>query len=97
MSTVESILKLLEQVPAWKRVKDAADRIDGLESRIAELESRLRRAAGEACPRCGALEYRVTASKPARIGGEMGVLERTKTCGECKFSEMTLFTGSANR
>ena len=90
MSTVESILKLLEKRPAWKRVMDAPERVDALEQRVADLENRLRRAPGEACPRCGALEWRVAESTPSRQFGDMGGVERTMRCGECEFEEQKL-------
>ena len=37
MSTVESMLQLLSKWPEWKRVTEAAGRVDALEARIAVL------------------------------------------------------------
>lgn len=78
MSTVESILRLLEKWPAWKRMTATPDRVDALEKKIAELEERLRRAPGEACPRCGTLEYRTR-----EIVGSVHFIQ----CGDCGLQE----------
>ena len=97
MSTVESILKLLEQRPIWKRMMDAPARVDELEKKVATLEDRLRRAPGEACPHCGALEYRVAESKPHEEFGHMGATARTMCCGECGFREDKLILPGRSR
>jgi hypothetical protein len=38
MSALEELLKLLNQIPAWKRMSELPDRVDTLEKRLAELE-----------------------------------------------------------
>lgn len=89
MAILSEITDLLRRWDVWKRVEEAPDRIDCLEKRVAELEAKLARAPGEACPRCGALEYRVIEAKPhpeadfARMGSRLHVLR----CGECGFSD----------
>jgi len=74
----------------FKRMMDAPARVDDLERKIAALEDRLRRAPGEACPSCGALEYRVAESKPHPQFGVAGALQRTMRCKECGFSETVM-------
>lgn len=87
------ILAILDKIPIWKRVQAAPDRIDALEKRIAELEGRLSRAPGQACPSCGALEYRVTNSAPSKGPfGELGAKDVTRACGACKFTDTDLVT-----
>lgn len=88
MSTLESILDLLNRWPSWKRITDSPDRIDGLEHRVAQLEDKLQRAPGEACPSCGALAFRVTESKPMAGGfGKLGVRQWTRRCDDCEFED----------
>jgi hypothetical protein len=84
MSTVESILDLLNRWPAWKKITAAPDRVDALEQRVAELENRLQRAPGEACPFCGALAMRLVSEKPDPNLGIAGVTNATYRCEECK-------------
>lgn len=86
MSTVESILDLLNKWPKWKRVTESPDRLDVLEKRLAALESKLQRAPGEACPKCGALSLRVVSEKkdPGPLG-IAGVRIRTSKCEDCGF------------
>jgi hypothetical protein len=87
------ILAILDKVPVWKRVQAAPDRIDALEKRIAELEARLTRAPGQACPSCGALEFRVTTSVPSKGPfGRLGAKDVTRGCGACSFTETDLVT-----
>jgi len=87
MSTLEGILQLLDKWPAWKRIRQAPERLDALEKRVAELESRLERAPGEACPRCGELTWRVSKSHPDRDFGDHGITIRTMKCEKCGFEE----------
>ena len=84
---MSDILKLLDKWPTWKKMKEAPERIEALETRLANLEERLKRAPGEACPRCGVLAYRVASSKKDPIMGEAGALVRTMECEECGFTE----------
>jgi len=63
-------------------------KIEELEGRIGDLEARLERCPGDACPFCGALEYRVDSSAPAP-----GVfVERKMLCGECGKGETVTVT-----
>lgn len=87
MSTLASILELLNKWPAWKRITEAPERIDALTRRVADLERKIARAPGEACPSCGALAYRTESSKPHPVMGEVGVIIRTMRCGDCNYTE----------
>jgi hypothetical protein len=91
MSTLDSILSLLEKWPAWKRIKEAPTKIEQLEGRISELESKLRRAPGEACPSCGAWEFRAIKSMPHHnpAFAHLGAVMRKMKCGQCGFEETT--------
>jgi len=87
MSTLDSILQLLNKWPAWKRITDTPDKLDKLEGRLAALEEKLRRAPGEACPKCGEWTWRVVSSQPSRAFGDMGVVDRLMRCEQCGFEE----------
>jgi hypothetical protein len=77
--------------PHLRRINEAPDRIDALEKRVAELENKLQRAPGEACPHCGALEYRVdrTERDPGPLGA-LGARKRHMKCGACGFAEIVI-------
>lgn len=87
MAVLADIIALLDQWPLWKRIKSTPDRIDALERQLAALEARLSRAPGEACPKCGALEFRVESTTPHPDLGDMGVNIRQCKCGACGFTE----------
>lgn len=55
----KDINELLDRIPLWKQLQEVPKRMAALEDRVAELEKRLERAPGEACPKCGALEMRL--------------------------------------
>jgi len=86
-SVTGDILALLDKIPIWKRVQETPARVDALEKRVADLEARLARAPGEACPKCGALEFRTESAKPSRQFGDMGAVDRTLKCGACDYTE----------
>ena len=70
-------------------MREAPEQLDALTKRVQQLEDRLRRAPGEACPGCGALEYRVTKSRAAPGDrGELGFREHLMLCGECGFDDV---------
>lgn len=63
-SLTGDILDVLKRWDRWRRIDETPERIDALEKRIAELEVKLQRAPGEACPKCGALEFRTESTLP---------------------------------
>lgn len=94
MSTLDGVLKLLDKWPTWRGIKESPARIKDLELRVADLEGRLRRAPGEACPKCGALSFRVESSSPSGHMGDLGVIDRVYACQEpdCDFREKRVVT-----
>jgi hypothetical protein len=48
----------------WRFIKARTGKIRELENRVAALERLLETAPGEACPKCGAREFRATKSVP---------------------------------
>lgn len=87
MAVLGEIVELLKRWDVWKRVEAAPERIDSIEKRVAELEARLQRAPGAACPHCGALEYRVEKSAPHREFAELGGRVHTMKCEACGFTD----------
>ena len=83
MIALRDLLALLDKVPVWKSMKEIPDRVDKLEQRIADLESRLSRAPGEACPACG--EYAMRLHTKGRVVGSFPMERRTDVweCGAC--------------
>ena len=82
------LLALLDKIPIWKRVQETPARMDLLEKRIEELEKRLERAPGAACPACGALAMRLTAQGRVMGGHGDHWTDDTWTCAECAHSEI---------
>jgi hypothetical protein len=86
MFSLKDILELLDRWPKWKRIQETPDNLDALQKRIDELENRLKRCPGEACPRCGELAFRVFSSVPHHTFGD-DLPVRTMKCEKCGFSE----------
>jgi hypothetical protein len=85
LSTVSSILKLLEQWPAWRRITQAPAEIDALRRRVEMLEATLRapgRRADE-CPACHSLTWRIVGNRKDADFGDMGVSYDQWRCSTC--------------
>jgi C4-type Zn-finger protein len=89
MISFNDLLSALKLWPKWKRIEAAVERVDNLETRVLELESRLARCPGEACPKCGELSFRAVRSGPDYpfLGGRRGSLIRHMKCEKCGFEE----------
>jgi transposase-like protein len=93
MAVVADIVELLRRWDVWRRVEQAPDRIDALEKRIAELESRLQRAPGEACPSCGEFGFRIAKSQVARGPfADMGARNYHWKCQSCGYEDVKMGT-----
>src|ERR1700730_15272278 len=82
---LSDLVTLMDRWGIWKEVRANADKVPALEQRIAALEERLQRAPGEACPKCGALEFRTEKTVPntGHLGAVGGTLDRHLKCGAC--------------
>ena len=87
MAVLDNIITALREWKVWQRIEATPERLDKLEARLTELESKLKRAPGEACPSCGALEFRVTKSETDQVFGILGGSRRYMKCNECGFAE----------
>lgn len=84
----KDLLALLDRIPAWKALGETPARVDKLEARIADLERRLERCPGDACPRCGALAMRFDRVAGHRRQGTPDAFRiESWTCQECGYSE----------
>ena len=87
------LVALLDRWDVWKTVRTNAERVPELERRIKDLETRLSRAPGEACPRCGALEFRTeNVTKDTGPFSDLGAVNRHLKCGACGHTETKLET-----
>jgi len=89
---LSDLIGLLDRWAVWKEMKANADKVPQLERRIAALEARLQRAPGEACPRCGAYEFRVIKSERDQVLGRLGGMRQHLECKECGFKDEKLVT-----
>jgi predicted RNA-binding Zn-ribbon protein involved in translation (DUF1610 family) len=89
--SVSDILKILDQVPIWKTVKELPKRVEALEKEHAALKAELdqlrsapKQKPGETCPACGEPAMRRTKSEPTKgTFAGMGLRDETWTCSEC--------------
>ena len=86
MGILQDVITALDQIPLWKKLKNAPEQIQALEKRVAELEKRLENP-GDACPRCGKLAFRVVSERPHNDPdlGSLGLTVRNMKCQECGF------------
>lgn len=83
MAILSEILALLDKWPEWKRVRQAPDRIDALEKRLAALEATTPEQAGEPCPACGKPAMRRTSQEERKLAGHLVGVTDVWTCSAC--------------
>ena len=87
MTLLADILSALDQWDEWKEIRETPAKVEELQRRIAELEGRLKRA-GQACPACGALEFRIEKSVAMQPPfGALGVREHHWKCKKCGYTD----------
>jgi DNA-directed RNA polymerase subunit RPC12/RpoP len=72
---------------------DAKLKIADLVSENAELKDKmhsLTSATGERCPKCNNPTFEIISTKPHRIFGDMGAIDREYKCSACGFAESKL-------
>lgn len=89
---LSDLVALMDRWGVWKEVRANAERVPNLEKRLAALEGRLERAPGEACPKCGALDFRTERTTPHDKFGHMGVIDRHLKCASCGHTETKMET-----
>lgn len=89
MGLLEDIVKTLERIPAWKRLKDVPTDLDALRARVAAVEAQLAGGSGSQCPICQAPGFKVVSSVPHPDWGEIdGSRMDRYECPACQHSEM---------
>lgn len=85
MAMVGDIVELLKRWDVWRRVEQTPDRVDALEKRVGELESRLKKAPGEACSSFGDFSFRIAKSEeaegPFAVFGTRNYHWKCQACG----------------
>jgi hypothetical protein len=92
MFSLKDVLAVLDLWPVWKKIKSGPEQLEALEKRVTELEKRLSRCPGEACPSCGELSYRTVSSEPHPVMADVGAMERKMKCEKCGFTESRTIT-----
>jgi hypothetical protein len=85
MISVSDILKVLDQIPIRKHVRELPKRMEALEKRVAELEAGARKTIppGRECPKCGQA-MTVVREGPDVVLGRAGVMNHILECA-CGF------------
>lgn len=79
-------MKLLEQVPLWKRLKELPGRVEALEAKVAELGRALaERPAADKCPKCRAADLELVGERPHPTLRRLGARVRDFRCPGCGF------------
>ena len=87
MGMIEDVMKALERIPLWKRVSALPEEVAALRERVDQLEAQLAGKSGPCCPICNAPGFKVTASKPDPVAGDLGIIQDTHQCSKCGHSE----------
>jgi hypothetical protein len=98
--SVSDIIKLLEQVPIWKRLIQIVKEVEDLKTRVAALEAARGKPPGVAtCPICGTGDLKVVSSRQDPTFGVFGVQERTLKCSTpgCDHTEKRQFDPRKDR
>jgi len=86
VATLDNIISLLEKWPVWKRITEAPDRIDRLESQIESLKAKLTKppkARGEPCRKCGEHAARLKDTRGPMGDAPQRYVEETWACEAC--------------
>ena len=89
MISVSDALKILDQIPVWKQIRELPKRVTELEHRLAALEGKPKAPIGRECPICGS-EMRVVAEHPHSTFGFAGLKVHDMQC-ECGHSTQRNF------
>ena len=89
MISISDMLTLLDRIPLWGQLKALPNRVNELEKRIAELESKPS-SNDEICPKCKQKTFELISSQKDKTFGPLGVYERTYKCSSCGFEEAKL-------
>lgn len=93
MGMLEDILKALDRFDEWKRMREAPGRVDELQKRIAELETKLSgKWPADVCRKCGERSMRLYHTAGPT---DKGLLREEWNCGACDFYDVRLIKPSS--
>jgi C4-type Zn-finger protein len=86
MFSISDLVKLLEQIPVWKKLNAMPAEIEALRRRVEMLEASGRRTPGaDECPKCHGLAYSLDRSEDDPMFGRMGVQRHYYSCKSCGY------------
>ena len=86
MFSLSDLIKLLEQIPAWKKLSSMPGEIEALRRRVELLEQSANRVPrGDECPKCHGLSYRLDRSERDPTFGALGVQRHFYRCDSCGY------------
>lgn len=86
MFSLSDLVKLLEQVPVWKKMAAMPNEIEALKRRIELLERSANRVPqGDECPRCHGLSFGLDRTEPDPTFRALGVQRHYYRCGSCGY------------
>ncbi len=94
MSAIGDALKVLDQIPIWKQLKELPAKVGALQAKVTALEEEVhKRPSIEQCPVCGVGNFKVIAVNPHPKLGMVGVQERTMKCDNptCGHTEKRIY------
>jgi hypothetical protein len=81
MSAIGDLVKLLDQIPIWRRINALPEQIEALQRRVQALEDEIKkRPAGERCPICEEGRLKVAKVEKHFQLGDLGIQMRTMKC-----------------
>lgn len=87
MSTISDILKVLDKIPIWGKLKTLPDIVEDLETRIKRIENKLEGKSGKLCPKCGSSNYTIAKSYPDpqfKFAGKNRIIYKCPDCGHTR-------------
>ncbi|WP_321891735.1 hypothetical protein [Paraburkholderia tropica] len=86
--SASDLLKVLEQLPVWRKVVSMSNEIDALKKRIELLEQTQQQVPkADQCPKCRGLAFRLQETVPDPTFGALGVQRSLYKCSSCGYSK----------
>lgn len=83
MSLLDDVLKVLDRIPIWKRLQNLPSEVDGLRTRVDELESKLGgKWPPDVCRYCGERALRLASTYGPTAKGKMQEEWKCNSCGQ---------------
>lgn len=83
MSWISDLLSVADRWKLWGRLKQAPDKIEALETRLAALEQLLETCPAECCPYCGVRAMRMDRQEARYNGQDVAGYNEIWNCADC--------------